>query len=141
MSSESEVFVGYAGGASRNMWRLASVAWVIFTPHGQLLSSGGICLGDTTNNVAEYSAVIELLRDTLSLGISHLQVYLDAQLVVSQLNRVYRVHDPTLHRRFLRVRLLEQNFDYITYFHVPRRLNQITETLSNQILDWHLAHI
>ena len=107
MSSESEVFIRYIGGASRHTQRLASAAWVIFTPQGQLLSSGGICLGDTTNNVAEYSAVIELLHDTLSLGISHLWVYLDAQLVVSQLNRVYQVHDPTLHRRFLKVRLLE----------------------------------
>jgi ribonuclease HI len=141
MSSDSEVFVGYADGASRHTRRLASTTWVIFTPQGQLLSSEGICLGDTTNNVVEYSAVIELLCDALSLGISHLQVYLDAQLVLSQLNRVYRVHDRTLHRRFLRVRLLERNFDYITYFHVPRRLNQVTDTLANQILDWHLAHI
>jgi ribonuclease HI len=107
MSSESDVFVGYVDGASRQTQRLASASWVIFTPQGQLLSSGGICLGDTTNNVVEYSAVIELLHDALSLGISHLRVYLDAQLVVSQLNRVYWVHDPTLHRRFLRVRLLE----------------------------------
>jgi ribonuclease HI len=107
MSSDFEVFVGYADGASRHTRRLASTTWVISTPQGQLLSSRGICLGDTTNNVAKYSVVIELLRDTLSLGISLLQVYLDAQLVVSQLNRVYRVHDPTLHRRFLRVHLLE----------------------------------
>jgi ribonuclease HI len=107
MSSESELFIGYADGASRHTWRLTSTAWVIFTPQGQLLSSGGICLGDTTNNVAKYSEIIELLLDALSFGISHLWVYLDAQLVVSQLNRVYRVHDPTLHQRFLRVRLLE----------------------------------
>jgi ribonuclease HI len=111
MSSESEVFVGYADGASQHTWSLASTTWVIFTPQGQLLSSGGICLGDTTNNVTKYNVVIELLRDTLSFGISHLRVYLDAQLVVSQLNRVYHVHDPTLHRRFLRVRLLERSFD------------------------------
>jgi ribonuclease HI len=140
MSSESEVFIRYVDGASRHTWRLASAAWLIFTPQGQLLSSGGICLGDTTNNVIEYSAVIELLRGALSLGISHLRVYLDDQLVVSQLNRIYRVHNPTLHRRFLRVRLLECKFDYITYFHVPRSLNQITDTLANHILDWHLAH-
>jgi ribonuclease HI len=140
MSSESEVFIGYADGASRHTRRLASAAWVIFTPQGQLLSSGGICLGDTMNNVVEYSAVIELLRDAFSFDISRLQVYLDAQLIVSQLHRIYRVHDPTLHRRFLRVRLLERNFDYITYFHVPRRLNQLTDTLANHILDWHLAH-
>jgi ribonuclease HI len=106
MSSESEVFVGYAYSASRHTRRLASAAWVIFTPQGKFLSSGGICLGDTTNNVVEYSVVIELLHDTLSLGISHLWVYLNIQLVVSQLNRVYRVHDPTLHQRFLRVHLL-----------------------------------
>ena len=97
MSSESEVFIGYVDGASRHTQRLASAAWVIFTPQGQLLSSGGICLGDTTNNVAEYSTVIELLRDALSLGISHLQVYLDSQLVVSQLNGVYHIYDPSLH--------------------------------------------
>ena len=97
MSSDSKVFIGYACGASRHTQRLSSAAWVIFTPQGQLLSSGGICLGDTTNNVTEYSAVIEFLRDALSLGISHLRVYLDAQLVVSQLNKVYQVHDPTLH--------------------------------------------
>ena len=72
MSSDSEVFVGYADGASQHTRRLASAAWVIFTPHGQMLSSEGICLGDTTNNVIEYSAVIELLHDALSLGISHL---------------------------------------------------------------------
>ena len=95
MASESEVFIGYADGASRHTRRRASAAWVIFTPQGQLLSSGGICLGDTTNNVVEYSAVIELLRDALSLGISRLRVYLEAQLVVSQQNRIYRVHDPT----------------------------------------------
>jgi ribonuclease HI len=141
MSSESEVFVGYANGASQHTRRLASAAWVIFTRQGQLLSSRGIFLGDTTNNVAEYSAVIEFLHDALSLGISRLRVYLDAQLVVLQLNKIYRVHDPTLRRQFLRVRLLEHNFDYITYFHVPRRLNQITDTLANHILDWHLAHI
>jgi ribonuclease HI len=78
MSSDSEVFVGYADGTSRHTRRLSSATWVIFTPQGQLLSFGGICLGDTTNNVAEYSAVIELLHDALSLGISHLWVYLDA---------------------------------------------------------------
>jgi ribonuclease HI len=98
MSSDSEVFIGFADDASWHIRRLASEAWVIFTPQGQLLSSGGICLGDTTNNVTEYSATIELLRDTFSFGISHFQVYLDAHLVMSLLNRVYRVHDPTLHR-------------------------------------------
>jgi ribonuclease HI len=107
MSSESKVFIGFADGAIWQTWRLASVAWVIFTPQGQLLSSRGIGLGDATNYVGEYNAVLDFLHDALLQGISYLWVYLYAQLVVSQLNGVYRVHDPTLHQRFLRVHLLE----------------------------------
>jgi ribonuclease HI len=83
MSNESEVFVGFADGTSQHTRRLASKTWVMFTPQGQLLSSGGICLGETTNNVAEYITVIDFLHDALSLGTSQLRVYLDAQLVVS----------------------------------------------------------
>jgi ribonuclease HI len=97
MSSESEVLFGFVDSASRHTQRLASAAWMIFTPGGQLLSSRSICLSDATNHVVEYNAVIELLHDALSHEISHLLVYLDAQLVVSQLNGVYRIYDPTLH--------------------------------------------
>jgi ribonuclease HI len=69
---------------------------VIFTPGGEFLSSGGIFPGDTTNNVVEYSVVMEFLRDSLSHGISHLWVYLDAQMVVSLLNGVYVFMIPLL---------------------------------------------
>jgi hypothetical protein len=65
MTSESEVFVGFTDGAIQHTRRLASKAWVIFTPQGQFLSSRGICLGKTTNNVTEYSSIIELLRYAL----------------------------------------------------------------------------
>jgi ribonuclease HI len=71
------------------------------------VSSGGIFLGPSTNNVAKYSIVIEILRDAISHGIHSLEVRLDSQLVVCQLNDSYHVRDPTLLRRFLRVRLLE----------------------------------
>jgi hypothetical protein len=56
---------------------------MMFTPTGQLVSSRGVCLGEATNNVVEYSDVIELLRDYFSLGVFHLRVHLDDQLVVS----------------------------------------------------------
>jgi ribonuclease HI len=140
ISSESDVFFGFADGTRRHTRRLASASWVIFTPQGQLLYSGGICLGDATNNVVEYSIVVEFLCDALLHGISHLRIYLDAQLVVFQLNGVYHIYDPTLNQQFLRVRILERFFDYIMYIHVPRRLNQMADTLANQVLDWHFPH-
>ena len=74
---------------------------------GQELSLGGVCLRPSSNNVVEYSAVIELLRDSISHGVLSLEVHLDSELVVSQLNGLYHVRDSTLLRRFLHVRLLE----------------------------------
>ena len=63
---------------------------VIYSLSGQLVALGGACLGPASNNVAKYRAVIELLWDALSHGITQLKVQLDSQLVVSQLNRAYQ---------------------------------------------------
>ena len=104
---ESSIFIGFADGASHHTQHSASTAWVIYTPMGQVLSSGGICLRPYSNNVAEYSVIIELLRDAISHGVLSLEVHLDLDLVVSQLNGLYHVRDPILLQRFLRVRLLE----------------------------------
>ena len=62
---------------------------MIYDPHGELIDIQGVCLGCTMNNVAEYSAVIELLSEAINLGIRTLVVNLDSQLVVHQLNRHY----------------------------------------------------
>ena len=119
---------------------LASTTWVIYTPTGQVLSSGGICLWPSSNNVAEYSVIIELLRDAISHGVLSLEVRLDSELVVSQLNGLYNVRDPTLLRRFLRVILFERQFDNITYIHIPRINNKVSDSYANYVLDWHLFH-
>ena len=81
---------------------------MIYTPTGQVLSSRGVCLRPSSNNVAEYSVVIEILRDVISHGVHSLEVRIDSQLVVSHLNGLYCIRDPTLLQIFLRVRLLEQ---------------------------------
>ena len=86
--------------------------------------------------------VIELLWDALSRGIAQLEVRLDSQLMVSQLNGAYQVQNPVLLWQFLQVRLLEINFDFISFNHdIPRNENTITDAYANYILDWHLTHI
>ena len=82
---------GFADGASRHTRNLASVAWVLRYPSGQLLVSRGVCIGPASNNIAEYTAVIYLLSEAISLGVDSFVVFLDSQLVVSQLNNTYRV--------------------------------------------------
>ena len=131
---ECSTYIGFVDGASHHTQHSASAAWVIYTPMGQVLSLGGICLWPYSNNVAEYSVVIELLRDAISHGVLSLEVRLDLELVVSQLNGLYHVRDPTLLRRFLRVRLLERQFDSITYIHIPRNDNQVADSYDNYVL-------
>ena len=69
MTSELLVYTGFADGASPHTLNLASTAWVIYEPSSQLLSYGSTSLGPSTNNIAEYSAIIELLLDVISHGI------------------------------------------------------------------------
>ena len=74
----SERYIGFVDGANRHTCNLASAAWVIYSPSRQLVTSGGTCLGPASNNVAEYRVVIELLWDSLSRGITQLEVHLDS---------------------------------------------------------------
>ena len=137
----AEWFVGFADGASCHTCNLDSAAWVINSPVGKLVASGGACLGPATNNVAEYRVIIELLWDSLSRGITQLEFRLDSQLAVSQLNWAYQVRNPILLRQFMQVRLLEINFEFITFNHISRNQNSLTDAYANYILDWHLTHI
>jgi ribonuclease HI/probable phosphoglycerate mutase len=141
MSNYSKTYVGYADGASRSTRGLSSAAWAIFDPSGELVSFRGVCIGRSTNNIAEYSALIELLSDTIAHGIRQLIVRLDSQLVVLQLSGIYSVRNPAIYRMFLRVKILEREFDSIQYQHISRNLNTLTDSLANYVLDRHLRHI
>ena len=47
--------------------------------------------------------------------------------------------DPTLLRQFLQVHLLERQFDFITYYHIPRSYNHVSDAFANYVLDYNLA--
>src|SRR5579859_6420981 len=110
MSNLLETCVGYADGASRSSRNLSSVAFAIFDLSGELVSFRGVCIGQSTNNIAEYSALIELLSNAITHGIRRLIVRLDSQLVILQLNGIYFVRNPAIYRMFLRVKILERRF-------------------------------
>ena len=90
--------------------------------------------------MVEYHVFIRLLTEATSLGVSHMIVNLDSQLVVYQLNRIYAIHNPILLCLHLRVRCLEGMFDFIKYRHIPRELKTISYLLANYIMDRYLAH-
>jgi ribonuclease HI len=106
MTSSFPIFFWVCEWRYRHTRNIASTAWVIYQ-FDEVVSSGGICLGPATNNMAEYHAVIELVTQASSLGISRIIVYLDSQLVVYQLNHIYAIRSPILLCLHLQVRLLE----------------------------------
>jgi ribonuclease HI len=141
MSEYSLPYIGFAESAIHSNRNLTSAAWAIYAPTNELISLQGVCLERATNNIAEYSTMIELLVDAISLGIRHLVVRLDSKLVVLQLSNIYAIRSPTLLRVYLRIRLLERQFDHIEYQHIPRSLNTLTDALANYVLDRHLNHL
>lgn len=72
------IFRGFMDSVSQHTQNLSFVAWVIYSHSGQLVSYGGAYLGFATNNIVEYSTVIELLSNSNYLGIQHLLVHIDS---------------------------------------------------------------
>jgi ribonuclease HI len=140
MSPPSSYHIGYTDGAIHWTQNLTSAAWALYTPSHELLHSSGICLGSTTNNQVEYAAIIGLLVEASHIHICHLSILLDSQLVVLQLNNVYRVCDPCLFHKYLQVRLLSRNFESIKFTHIPRQFNQIEDNMANLVLVFNLSH-
>ena len=138
MSTSLKTYIGFSDGACRNTRNISSAAWVIYSPFDELVSMHGVSLGQTTNNIAEYSAVIELLSESISFGIRSLIIGLDSELVALQLNRVYAIRNLVLLRLFLRVHLLEREFDYIEYQDISRNLNTLADAISSNVINKHL---
>ena len=128
-------YMGFTDGASRWSSNLASAALVIYSPLHELIHIDGICVGSATNNQDEYNCVNGLLATALQLGIHHLNVFLDSQLLVSQLNNHYQVRDPCLFRKYLRTKHMVRTFQSITFTHVPKNLNSVREQMANDILN------
>jgi len=78
MSTFPQTYIGFVDGASHSTQNLYSVAWVIYSPSDEIVSIHGICLGQATNNITEYSIVIELLSYAITFGIRRFIVRLDS---------------------------------------------------------------
>lgn len=140
MSLLPSTYIGYVDGSNNHTWNLAYATWAIFSTIDEMVSFGGMCLGPITNNVAEYNAVIKLITEASTLGICCLIVKLESQLVVSQLKTRYSVCHPTLFPKYIRVHLLERQFDFISYEHIARQFNTLADSLANYVLDWKILH-
>jgi len=122
-------------GACRGNPGPSSVGVLIRDPEGKTIEEYGRFIGETTNNVAEYTAVLEALRLARGLGGTELRILSDSQLMVRQLSGVYRVKNERLQRLWARVDALRKPFESVVFLHVPREQNRDADRLANEALD------
>ncbi len=102
---------------------------------GERIAEVSKYLGETTNNQAEYRAIILGLEKAKEIGAEEVDVRLDSELAVKQLNGEYRVKNQGLAARFLEVHNLRSSFRDVKFSHVRRAFNKEADALVNQAID------
>ncbi len=92
-------------------------------------------LGTATNNLAEYTALVKALERASRTGAERLVIHSDSELLVKQMNGLYRVKNPDLRVLYERAKELCERFKEVVFRHVPREENRQTDKLCNEALD------
>ncbi|MCS7045624.1 MAG: ribonuclease HI family protein [Gemmataceae bacterium] len=124
----------FTDGAARGNPGPAAYAFVIQRPGQPTIEEAGR-LGETTNNIAEYHALVRALEKANELGGRRLVVQSDSELIVKQLTGEYHVRHPRLVPLYRRVCDLVEKFESVVFRHVPRSQNRRADQLGNEVLD------
>ena len=100
-----------------------------------VVHEGGMYLGITTNNQAEYHGVRLGLEKAIELGARTVDFRIDSLLVVNQMNGMYKIKNRELWPINERIHELVMKFDKVTFTHVKREFNQLADGMVNKILD------
>jgi len=125
----------HTDGAARGNPGPAGAGAVLLDQKGREVATFKRYLGNATNNVAEYEALILGLTGALDLGVSTLTVKLDSELLVRQLSGAYRVKSPLLKPLHQKALALLRGFARAEVLHVPREKNRKADQLANQAID------
>lgn len=127
----------YTDGGSRGNPGPAGIGFVLSCENDREVA-GGEYVGETTNNQAEYRALLAGLRRAREEKVSELLCRLDSQLIVRQLTGEYRVKDADLKPLFAEVQNLAASFEKISFEHVPREENARADKLVNEAIDKYI---
>ncbi len=125
----------YIDGASRGNPGSAGAGIVIYNEAGQVIEEKKSYLGETTNNAAEYHALLLALRTALARGAAHVEIYTDSELLARQWNGVYRVRSPHLIALMEEARLLSRGLESCKLNYIPRTQNKHADALANRAID------
>lgn len=125
----------YTDGGARGNPGPAALGVIIKDESGKTIAGYGEYLGRQTNNYAEYSALISALKKAKELGATEVECVLDSELVTKQMNRQYKIKEPTLQKLFIQVFNLASAFKKVSYRHILREKNKEADAWVNLTLD------
>ncbi len=88
-------------------------------------------IGTASNNVAEYKALIQGLRESKKLVAESVIVFSDSELLINQMNGRFRINNEGLRRLFQQAKNVEVNFEKVTYRLIDRNENKAADQLAN----------
>jgi len=134
----------FSDGACKGNPGPAGIGVVIYDEYGEKIYECSTYIGEGTNNIAEYTAVLEAIKvikqrlsekteESVSTKNKKVVFHLDSELVVRQLNGIYKVKDQTLKKIFLKIldELKGMKYEVV---HVPREENKVEDRLSKKAL-------
>ncbi len=136
-------FIVNTDGGARGNPGPSGIGFVI-QQDGEVIKKGKAYIGETTNNQAEYEALIRALGELDAIvpkegrKENHVEVRMDSELVIKQLRREYKVKDAGLKLQFAKVGALIAQFPNISFVHVMREENGMADELANEAMDEHL---
>jgi ribonuclease HI len=134
LMNQSIALTIHIDGAARGNPGPAAYAFVISRDKGPAIVENGL-LGKATNNQAEYSALIKALERAAREGAERLVIHSDSELLVKQMNGLYRVKNADLRVLHEQAKQLGDRFKEVVFRHVRREENQQADQLCNEALD------
>jgi ribonuclease HI len=127
----------YTDGGARGNPGPAAIGVAIFDVANthEPIKTYGKYLGETTNNQAEYRALLAGLELAKEFDAKHIVCYLDSELVVKQITGLYKIREAGLQELAMDVIRAKNNFDQVEFKHIPREKNKLADQLVNEVLD------
>lgn len=127
----------HADGGSRKNPGAAAIGVVIFDEERKKLESYKECIGNTTNNVAEYKALLKALQLAAKHTRKEVHIFMDSELIINQMNGVYKIKSADMLELFQKVKDYERAFTKVVYNHVPRenKFQAMADKLVNEALE------
>ncbi|MEA1913337.1 MAG: ribonuclease HI family protein [candidate division WOR-3 bacterium] len=125
----------YTDGASRGNPGPSSIGILIINEEGKEIKRISEYIGTTTNNIAEYRALLRAIMECRKLKFGSVQFFTDSQLLANQINGIYRVTNEDLKPLYVKLKGELLSFKGWSVVYIPRGKNSIADLLANQALD------